>query len=625
MKSILGSILIMLLAGCCIECLAWSGGKPTFPDNGVTCDTARFNRLVREAQGLLYHYPDSALIRLTEALEHSECPRSKKGPAISAAGLAHYVKGEYYDALRLFTEARHIYQETGDHYGLSSCYNHIGLIYQTQQRYDRAIKFHRKGVSHAKLIDNFDRQAANHFNIGLAYDEQKQYDSALHYLRICLDESLAIQHHRMILMSFNRMAKIHFHLNDYAAARILYDSALNYKSYQNNWETCFSLAGKAEVCDAQGLHDEAIRLGTQSLELAKEIKAKWDIVHVSEILSRAYANKKNFEKAYQTSLLMQAYKDSLFSKEKESNLNYLLLKENELAQAKLEKENAMKSAKLERRNLQIATAIAFAVAMLVIILVLYARHRQKSRLASQLIVSKQQVERQNQELNELNRAKNQLLSIISHDMRSPFANLQGLLSLARSGNLNEDEQAKLFAQLERSFSSVSDTLDSLLQWTQIQIEGLKTVPERVRVDDLVEKTRGFWEPAITQKTLTCKWTPHGHEVYADRYQLKTVIRNILGNAIKFTQPNGLISIDSVQRNGKVGIIINDTGIGMSSEIRDSLFDLQKRNQRPGTLMEKGSGLGLLLSLELLEKNGGSLEVVSEEGIGTTFTVWVPSA
>lgn len=605
---------------------SYPGVAEALPDSVQSnqADSIALLNQMERGKSLIYEHPDSAIFLLGDLIDRARDEKTI-ADAKSWSGVAHYVKGEYDYALNLFTEARQVYARLNDVAGLSSSYNRIGLIYQTQRRFSIAIEYHRKGLEYASRASSLDRIVANHFNIGLAYDESGEYDSALTYLIRSLALSKEIGFHQMILMNFNRMAKVHYHMGELPLAKLYYDSVLNYPHLKNRWETAFSLTGLAEVYIAEGRIANAIQAGEQSLNLAREMKAKWDIVHAAEVLSRAYATRRDFEKAYEFSLLTQAYKDSLFNEEKENKLNFIHLRENELAKARLEKENAIQSTRIKEKNSQIIVASVVSTSLLVVIFAFYAKQRQSRRLHRSLVETNRKIEQQVKELDEMNQAKSKLFSILSHDLRTPFSQLEGLLHLHASGALTEQERETLFKQLEHTFHSVSDTLDSLLQWANSQMEGLRANPDRLNLDAIIEKTKTFWEPAIRNKSLVVSHETGGPDVYADVYQLTTVIRNVLGNAIKFTPPSGEIKIQTIVRGSKVGIAISDTGVGMPSDMQESLFTFQRDNRRLGTLKEKGTGLGLMISTQLIEKNNGSIEVESEEGKGTTFIIWVPAA
>jgi signal transduction histidine kinase len=574
-------------------------------------DTARIHDLNTKGNALLYQFPDSSIEYFTRVNEIADSLGLQKeiADATSMIGVAHYVMGEYDFALPYFTKALHLYEKTGDDYGLATSYNHLGLITQTQHFYEKAISYHKTGVFYAKRLNSPDRQGINNFNIAVAFDELHNYDSAVYYLALSLKQSREINA-RIYAMSLNRMAKVNFHVGSFDEAEMLYDSALRFKDYQSNWEKCFAWAGLAEVYSAQGRYTEGMEIGLKSLSLAKEIQAKWDVIHVSEILSTLYSKRKMFEQAYNMSMLAQAYKDSVFSEEKEDQLNYIQLKENEVATANLEKENAIQSAQLKHKDFLVIASAVVTMLCVVLIIVLYSRHLQKVRL--------------NKDLNEMNLTKSRLISILSHDMRSPFNSLHGLLELLRAGGISEERRQELIEELTENFRSVSGTLDNLLQWTHSQMEGLHANPKLLFVDDVIRRNLEFWDASIKKKQLVINHEIKRLPVYADQFQLKTVIRNILGNSIKFTPVGGAITIDCFTADDKTCITIRDNGIGMPEEIRASLFKFQRENQRRGTSQEKGTGLGMMISYQLLEKNGGTIEVESKEGEGSNFKIWLPS-
>ncbi|HTF18866.1 MAG TPA: tetratricopeptide repeat-containing sensor histidine kinase [Chryseolinea sp.] len=596
-------------------------------------DTTTLRQLTAQGRALLYQRPDTALLMLMEATKLAERLHQPAMQAESMAwsAVAYYVLGEYDQAMPLFIEARRLAEETQNHNGLATALNGMGLIYQTQHMYQKAISLHKQAIIHARSIPNMERVTANRFNIGLAFDELGQYDSSLFYLRGALQLSREHALHRLLLMSLNRLAKVHFHLKAYDKADSLYNVALNYSELEDNWEKCFSWAGLAELNDAQGRYRSGIENGLRSLAIARQMHAKWDVIHAAQILSQLYAHQHAFEQAYEMMNTAQAYKDSVFNEEKENKLNYIELKETELAKARLEHENVIQLGKIKEKNSQIIIAVIVVGALLIVVLIINSRQRHKALLSKQLLLINQMMERQNnmvekqnKELLELNQTKNRLLSIISHDMRGPFNTLRSMLELLRMGGLDESQQQMVFKDLSETFRSVSGTLEGLLQWAHSQMNGLEATPQVLAADDIIEKAVHFWEPSAFKKALRIHHKPRGHAVYADGQKLETVVRNIVGNAIKFTPSEGSISIDTVQRDNRTGIVVRDTGMGMPSGMRDGIFTFQKENRREGTLREKGSGLGLMISHQLTLKNGGDIEVESEEGKGSTFTIWLPS-
>lgn len=618
----------MWLAGVCVSYTLVAQDTVSATTQSEMSDSpSQINAMLAKGKSFVYEYPDSALyfLRKAEVLADSLDFVEARGESKSWIGVSFYIKGEYDRALPYFMESLRIFTALGDHSGIAGAFNHVGLILTTQKRFQDAIAYHRRGVYHAELARDISRLSRNNFNIGLNYDELSAYDSALHYLTLSLAQSKSADIHQIVVMSYNRIAKMRFHRGQYDLAKTFYDSALNHPVGQTNWERAFAWSGLAEVYDALDEHARAIAAGLKGLSIATEINAKWEIVHSADILARAYANAGDYANAYRMVRKMEAYKDTVFNEEKENQLNYIHLKENELMTANLEKENALQAVRLEQKNFQIVVAGILSVSLAVIMLILYSRHRHKSRLNQQLLEVNAKIEEQNKDLNEMNEGKNQLFSIISHDLRTPFANLHGMLTLLRSDALSPAEQAELLDQVEQNFWSVSGTLDSLLQWAHNQMEGQQTNPEPLFADTVIEAAFTFWEPTMRRKGVQGDIAKGSEIVFADKHHLQTAIRNVVGNAIKFTRPGGSVFVSTVRRPGLVGIVIRDTGIGIPDDVQKNLFSLTKHKQRAGTAKEKGTGLGLIICQQLLEKNGGHIEVESEVGKGTTFTLWVPSA
>jgi signal transduction histidine kinase len=590
-------------------------------------DTAQVSALVQRGKALVYEYPDSARAYFEQALPLAERSGSAThhATALNWIGVAHYILGEYNDALPYFTRALRLSEDANDHNGIAASLNHIGLIYEIQGQHDRAIEQHKNAIVHAEAINNTERLASNHFNIGLIYDETGRYDEALTYLTKALQLSEDHQHYRLVAMSYNRLGEIHFHLGKLSDAETYYSKVLTYPHYQSNWETCFAQAGLAQVFLASGNTEESIVRGKEAYRLALAMQAKWEIIRASDILSLAYADKKDFQQAYAMQRIARQVSDSVFNEEKEKELNYIHLQENELQKLRLRQQNELQQAELRYKNLYIILGGIVLLSLLVISFTLYTRQRQKVRLNRELSDINERIEFQNRQLHSLNLTKNNLLSIIGHDMRSPLVNLSALLSLIRQDDLDPETQQKFLAELQVSVDAVSGTLDNLLHWATSQMEGFETKPVVIDLDDILEGKISFWQHAIRKKNITIRHRKQGLNALADLDQVRTVMRNIVGNAIKFTHAGGEISISYRDHAGMVGTVITDTGIGMTEDRLKELFAFRPGKHTRGTDNEKGSGLGLMISNQFVEKNNGKMRVESTPGKGTTFTIWLPKA
>ncbi len=227
---------------------------------------------------------------------------------------------------------------------------------------------------------------------------------------------------------------------------------------------------------------------------------------------------------------------------------------------------------------------------------------------------------QTRKMEELNDMKDKLLSIISHDLRGPLASLKQLLDMIAQNMITEQEFYGLLPKLTRNFQYTTDLLDNLLYWSKNQMHGLKIEPERFDPAEIVRKNIDLLDMAAAGKKVIMRMELQTQAcVYADRSMTDLVVRNVLSNAIKFSYRGGNIVCTTRAKNDMLQISIADTGIGIPAEKIDTLFSPDKPAS-PGTQNEKGVGLGLCLCKDFVEKNGGYIEVESEFGLGSTFTI-----
>ena len=235
------------------------------------------------------------------------------------------------------------------------------------------------------------------------------------------------------------------------------------------------------------------------------------------------------------------------------------------------------------------------------------------------------LKRLNAELHDANAGKDRLFSIIAHDLRSPFTVLIGLADIVLHSfdKLPPDDLKAKIEQIKSSAETVYKLLENLLTWSRIQRGLMKSTPQHIALRPLVEHIVNVCAPHADQKRMTVEnHVPDGLAVYADSDMLSTVIRNLVSNAVKFTQPGGMVNISAHPGEHGITIAIADTGIGIAPEQLAALFRIDRRVKSLGTAGETGSGLGLPLCKDLVEQQGGRIDVKSEPGRGTTFTCTV---
>lgn len=236
----------------------------------------------------------------------------------------------------------------------------------------------------------------------------------------------------------------------------------------------------------------------------------------------------------------------------------------------------------------------------------------------------EQTEIQRKALDAMNRDKEKLFSIIAHDIRSPLATLEVLLEMFRKGEYGEAEMKIAAASLNEKVKQVGGSLDNLLHWSATQMKGIATKPVIFSLSPLVLEVLQLFESNILEKKLTVNMDlPENLQLYADKDQVVVIIRNLLGNAIKFSHGGGMIQMKGSDQGEDIVFSIADNGVGIAADKIASLFNF-KGAPAYGTAGERGAGLGLLLCHEFALQNSGRIIIESEVSKGSIFTLTLPA-
>jgi signal transduction histidine kinase/ligand-binding sensor domain-containing protein len=279
----------------------------------------------------------------------------------------------------------------------------------------------------------------------------------------------------------------------------------------------------------------------------------------------------------------------------------------------------------------IAFYIAVSAALLLLIfLLIYARSRifllRQKELEKLIEERTKELLNKNTELEKINQTKNKFFSIISHDLRSPFSGVLGLLELLAdpSNNIEKEKQQELLELARTSASNTFELLENLLTWAHTQMKNTVSNPQKQNLSPLLKKNIELKLTTAMQKKISVHPVfPELLEASFDREMINTVIRNILNNAVKFTHPGGSIEVSAFRQNGDITVQVADNGIGIHPDDLPHLFGNTKKS-RTGTMGEKGTGLGLIICKEFIEKNNGKIWVSSNQPSGSVFHFTLPA-
>lgn len=545
--------------------------------------------------------------------------------ALENLGWLSYRKGDYATAFQLATDALNIIENYHDYSTIARCLNSIAAIYYEQKQYDAALSNFKRALDAAKRSDDYTTIARSLNNIAFTMLHLDQEDSA------------AIYAERALLASKKARSK---YLEGYAY-RTLGDIDLRNKKFEAALEKFWNAVALADRVEnkflkASTLHrvakayimlnqpDAALKHLEENIAVAKQFGYSDELEIALKLTAEVYTIKNAVIKAYEYQSRYIRLHDSLYDQRNSQHLALMQARfESQLKEAEIEllkKDTQIKQQEINSQQVWMYFTIGLLTLTAVLVFVLLYSNWLKRKANVVLGTKNQEIQEQAQQLSNLNVTKDKLLSIISHDVRGPLASLRGLINIVCSGGLDQDEFVTHSLKIRHNLDSVQEDLDNLLYWAQSQLNGIQINSEPLHVRAIVNDKIKLFKDAADRKDISMiNDISEDLVVLADKNHLGLVVRNLMANAIKFNKHGGIIHIQEKLVGDLVEISVRDSGVGIKSSDLKKLFNAQTHFSNLGTDQEKGVGIGLLLTKEFIEKNGGSIWVSSEVGKGSTFT------
>jgi signal transduction histidine kinase len=302
-----------------------------------------------------------------------------------------------------------------------------------------------------------------------------------------------------------------------------------------------------------------------------------------------------------------------------------MLRSNQMFEAQKEQILVEKNREIASQQALTYIALGGLIVLIVMFILIYRNFKIQGRFNG-ILQNKQQVLLQRElELKESNTTKDKLFSLIAHDLRGPIHSFLEIMQLYAIGNMSKEESDKFLPVALQDLSSIAEMLDNLLVWGKTQISGTSHEPKNINIRRLVRKNVRLLKPLAIKKSIDIiNEIDEDIVSFSDDAHIDIVVRNLLSNSIKFTNTNGKITISGKEKDGQLQLSVSDNGVGMNLEIQNRLFKKNNYETTYGTNDEKGTGLGLYLCQEMVEKNGGEIWVESVLNKGTTFYFTIPS-
>lgn len=585
-----------------------------------------FGEMVREFHAGQLLFEDSDVITIVNITRSKPYADHVLAEVYGWAGTM-FGNGRMGEALAYFMESADLYEKQHKHLAQAlSCFE-IALVQHKAENYDEAQEYYFKTMQLGGDSLHY-RTKINCYNgLALILRERQHYDSAQRDFR----SALAVARHQHdtawtgILLG--NIASIHLRQAHYDSSLYYYKENLRFikhtQEVENEIET-YAHLGRAYISIKE------YRLAMVYLDSAVHIIASRKIAfndffnpmdYINESYAYIYQARGDYEKAY--AYFTEYHR---IAQEKQRQVNGRSLRQLQTSLTRKQKQNEVEllqrinEANLATINEQRYTQIAFASVILLVsalAFIAYSTSRQRKKLNLELFQT-------NAELARLNTVKDKLFSVISHDLRGPLSNLKTILGMFHQGQIDEQEFSGVSAKLSHELEASGNALENLLQWARTQLSENKINAEKISLSAIAGRVILLFRKDLETKGITCQnLVPAMLVAWADKNQVEIILRNLIGNAIKFTPRGGVVTVHGKYQGSRVSITVQDNGIGISAEAMDQLFKPGRHFSSLGTNQEKGTGIGLIIVREMVLSHGGDIKVSSPKGQGTEFVFTLP--
>lgn len=595
-------------------------------------DTNRINILI----SLAFHLRSSDILRARKLRDQAYF-LSKKFNYIRGKGWYYYLEGidltyqnKFFPALNAEAIAIDLGHQAKDHELVSRAYNTIGVNHLRLEDDESAMKAFNTAL---RFIGNTSDQSfkpALLLNIGKIYSKDKKYPEALAKFGQSLKLYLSLGNKSGAALTYLQIGRVYFALGDYGQAIVNGNLSLSFASQVNLTRTVINaliLLGSSHtnlnnLRQARNYLEESAALTVFDKMEDEKLRMYYGFAALSE-------REGNYKEAFLYKKKSSQLHDSLFNLNR-SNLR-IEFQEKFQTQQKARENKLLRSKqlamhdKIKQRNQILYLTFGVLIGFVIFSFILFWGNRHIKRSNYILTIRKDQIQEQKEHVEQSNQIKDKLFSLIAHDLRSPFASMKSMMDMYDEGIISKEDLDFFFREIRKDIGFNSLLLDNLLVWAKSQLHGFRIDLKPVSLDRLSIQVLGHYKKQLEGKEISITMAiPAGTVVYADYEMTNTVIRNLVGNAIKFTPKKGSIVLSCTERDNNILIKIVDSGIGISQQNKEKLFQ-DTFFTTEGLNKEKGTGLGLQICKEFVESNNGKIWVESETGAGSSFCFTLPKS
>ena len=561
--------------------------------------------------------PSMSLLIRSLAIEDSLNMANEKIFTLLAMARVFEEVGDYYKSLEFLKQAQQLNDQLNKPSTQTLILNETGRVEAAHGLLDEAFESYELALEYARKLGQQGLEGDALFHLAQLRSRKKQYKEALETHKQALAIRRSINDKSNEAQSLNDIGELYILMKNQDRALANHVEALEIRqSLKDKKGLAESFNNVGVLYMEQKNFKRAISNLILALQNAREAQAQDELLTTYDYLSRCYKLAGDFEKALVYKESYQGIYEFIQSKKNDRQLletqnRYTMNKMESaihvLESDRLQRERVIDSQKKLRNFLFLVMALTTIIATLVLYLYFVKR-------------------RSTQRLKDLNATKDKLFSIIGHDLKGPLNSFTAFSSLLinHADSLTKEEIKTLSIDLDKSLKNLLTLLENLLEWSRSQTGNIDFKREKFSLTSLLKENEELLKGMAQNKSINLiNESKSDLEVNAHRHSINTVIRNLLSNAIKFTPQGGTIRLGVAQNNNQLVVSVTDTGVGMSSTVRQKLFMIGAKHSTLGTAKEKGTGLGLILCKDFVEKNGGTIHVESKEGSGSRFYFELP--
>lgn len=541
--------------------------------------------------------------------------------ALLGIGYVYELENEWDKALSYSLRALPYAEKLNDPYSIGFLYDYVGSEYLGLGNIQKAEEFLRKACIILRKNGNLDELGDSQINLAKVFAAKGEFDSAKFHFNEAASLFSSMGEPYQVADTYQQMGDMYEQRGMYVEAGEYYRKTILNLNKNDVAEADYALAvlGLGAVAWGEKRYDTASKIFHEEFIKIRQAGIIEPQLKYLKYMTKADSVAGNYKEALEHMQYYTSLYDSVFNEKRAKAAQRMLV---EFDVQRKEKEN--EQLKLQN-NLQKQHTAIFAVTGIILLMAgafLALLYRQKNAALIAVKELQHSTESKNNELAIINAVKDKLISMIAHDVRSPLTSLQNTLYLTREKILNEHEFDKLSLMLDSDIRHLISMLDNTLLWAREQIHALKINKEVFNLHNMAEDVLALYNQTIQDKKLVINnHIPPELQVVTDKEIIHTVMRNLVSNAIKFTGSGKQIIIQTEHDTGKILVSVSDEGSGISDDILEKIGKKEFISTR-GTNNEKGTGLGLMFSLDLLSKLGEriSIKTIAGQGTSITFTV-----